>query len=94
MLNFDPHIIVREILREPSLNKLNKAGRIKELIHYRQIYFEKDKEVQGRIIKTVKESFEKEHPSFSNQDCIGDLYKDEFYSLSSHVLGEDRYKSN
>ena len=57
------------------------------------MYFDKDKEARSRIESEVRDKFNQQYPSFSNESRLGDLNSNSIYCLSEEVLKLDRYKS-
>ena len=87
VLNYN--IQVTESISTPSLSKMNKGDRMKELIRLCKIYFRKDKEAERQCKKEVMEAFELKYSSAGDgEQLLDQLECEKIYCLSDEVMNE------
>lgn len=90
VLNFK--IQIPKLIPMPTLSKMNKVDRIKELIRVRKIYFEHDKDAESRDRDEVRKAFEERYPEFvDSNELANQIYNEKIYCLSDEVFNEARY---
>ena len=78
----------------PMLSRLTKKLRIQDLILFRRLLFEKDRELESRLRKEAQEEFEKIYPATQSNDSGVDVQRTNIYRLDKNVFDLPRYSTH
>ena len=78
----------------PMLSSLTKKLRIQDLILFRRLLFEKDRELESRLRKEAQEEFEKIYPATQSNDSGVDVQRTNIYRLDKNVFDLPRYSTH